>query len=636
MFYSSGSQFGAGLMYNSGSSPLYPNPFADYASTVMPNKMPDILDMCRFVFHANSPVREAARRLLSYFITDLVVRPVDARRPGGNEAEEIKKYCEQVLNYRTLSEEIGLDFFAEGNSFISVIPPFRRYVACKKCHFSLPVKEFIAEPKYKFRWQAPHFHGKCSCGYSGPWKRSEVALRDSSRIFVKRWSTIEMKIRTSPNVRRKVYIWEIPGDYRVSVRRGDQLVLEEEPWEFVEAALANRNFIFDEDAIFHLAEVTSASVKAGGWGLPRSFVNFRHVWYWHLLHRMVEAVGADYLLPLRTITPAMKRAGDDEDDPLMQIDAMGLRAEVEYALRRRRIDPAQWAFLGQPVESDMIGADATKLIPSELLDQATANLLNSYGYPIEFWKGSLQTQTAIPAIRMMQAANAPMVKKLALALTWVLGKVSEITGWEKVLVDFKPPTLVDDIQSAMARMQATFQGMASESTGLGGLGLDFRDEYSQKIDDEVFKVQEQKRLEEAGQSQELIAQLNAPPVQDPNQAQGGAAPGGAQGGQDPSQGGQPPAQGGDPAAGGMNMMAMPSGPGPGQKVSLEQLQADGNAIAQQLMTQPSGIRQGYLTRLKQRQPALHAQVRSALDSINYQLKSQGGQMLQQQVYGAAA
>ena len=641
MFYSSGSTLGNGGPFN-GTSPIYPSAFADYASTAMPTKMSDILDLCRYVFHANSAVREASRRLLAFFITDLTCTHLKDKSTHSDDSElqRIETYCDITLNYRTLAEEIGLDYLGEGNSFVSVIQPFKRYVSCNNCaksgkYFSVPISEFIRDARYKYKWQPPEFVGTCPmCNHKGKWKRTEIAIRDPEKIFVRRWPAQEMKIRCTPNSRRKQYIWEIPGDYIQSVRRGDVLALEDEPWELIQAALANKNFEFDDDEIFHLAEPTMASIKTGGWGLPRTFVNFRHVWYYHMLHRMVEAVGADFLLPVRTITPATG-GGSAEDDPLMAIDSAGLRGEVEYAIRQRRIDPAQWVFLGQPVEYNMLGGDASKLIPPELIDQGLANLLNSYGFPIEFWKGSVSTQTALPAVRMMQAANAPIIYKIAEVLTWILGKVAKIAGWEPVRASFKPPTLVDDIQMAMARVQMAMQGSIAESEAVGGMGLNYREQQRKRIDDELFKQKEQKRLEDAGVSQEIIDKLMAPP-QDPNAAA-------AQG--QPAAGGQPAPAGGDPSQGGAgaigtpsdpNLMNLPSGPAPGQKISLEQLQSDGDAIAQQLAIQPPGVRQGYLMRLKQRSPALHAQVRAAMDNLDYQLKSQGGAMLRQQTYGQAS
>jgi hypothetical protein len=645
MFYSAGSPLGSTSSPFNQAGPLYPSPFADYASTAMPSQMSEILDLCRYVFHANSAVREASRRLLAYFITSITVSPLKDKSVGMSpeEKQKIEDYCDVVLNYRTLSEEIGLDYMGEGNSFVSVIEPFQRFLYCSSCvekkrYFGVPIKEFRLDKKYEFRWQPPNFHGLCPiCGYRGRWERSEVAIRDAERIFVKRWPANEMKIRATPNSRRKSYIWEIPGDYRQSVRRGDPLVLEDEPWEFIQAALNNTNFEFDEDALFHLAEPTMASVKTGGWGLPRTFVNFRHVWYYHMLHRMVEAVGADFLLPVRTVTPAVSK-GDPEDDPAMQIDMYGLRHEVEYALRQRRVDPAQWLFLSSPIEANMLGGDASRLVPPELLDQGLANLLNAYGYPIEFWKGSVQTQTAIPAVRMMQAANAPLIYKISEALTWILGKIAKIVGWEPVRITFKPPTLVDDIQMAMARLQMVGQGLVSESEGVGGIGLDYADQLRKKVDDELLKMKEQRRLEEAGVAQEVAKSLLQPPQQ--QQAQGGGAQGGdpAQQQVDPSTG-MPMGQGGGATgapgiAGGM--MGLPSGPAPGQKISLEQLQADGEAISQQLAMQPPGVRQGYMQRLKQRSPALHAQVKASLGNLDYQLKSQGGAMLRQQMYGQAS
>ena len=59
---------GKGWSLNNPGSEPFPDPFMDYASTVMPENIRDALRYCEFIFNSNSMIRESARRILSYFI----------------------------------------------------------------------------------------------------------------------------------------------------------------------------------------------------------------------------------------------------------------------------------------------------------------------------------------------------------------------------------------------------------------------------------------------------------------------------------------------------------------------------------------------------------------------------------------
>jgi len=59
------STIGKNWSLNRGDEP-FPDPFMDYASTVMPENIRDALRFCEFTFHVNSMIREAARR--NYFL----------------------------------------------------------------------------------------------------------------------------------------------------------------------------------------------------------------------------------------------------------------------------------------------------------------------------------------------------------------------------------------------------------------------------------------------------------------------------------------------------------------------------------------------------------------------------------------
>jgi hypothetical protein len=65
----------------------------------------------------------------------------------------------------------------------------------------------------------------------------------------------------------------------------------------------------------------------------------------------------------------------------------------------------------------------------------------------------------------------------------------------------------------------------------------------------------------------------------------------------------------------------------------EDLQAQAQQIAQQVLTLPESQKDSQLIKLKKSDPTIHALVKSIIDDIRQQAQSQGGAMLMAQQYG---
>lgn len=609
-------------------SAVFPAPFADFASTHMPTTMKDVLLASRYIVNSNGLIREAIRTLLAYFVTEPQFQAIGSNNLlQSTQREKYEDYASRVMDYQTVLQEIGLDALGEGNCFLSVIGPFRRQVHCKKCGHSTLVREFIRKPgKYKFQWTFPDFRGTCPlCGWRGAWRRTETRLADQSKILIKRWSTSEMQIRHAPNSKRKTIIWEIPPDYRLSVRRGDPQFLEDEPWELIEAAGRGHDFEFDPEEIMHFGEPTGSGVKSGGWFIPKIFINFRQIWFWTMLHRMVEAVGVDYMWPVRMVSPAPQGNADLEGgDNILAPNLTGARDRLERAIKQRHHDPAQWVFNDFPVEYNLLGGDATRLVPFELIEQATADMLNSFGFPIEIWKGSMTTQAALPGIRMFISRNSYVSHMLGRALDWVLMKVADIMNWEPVTTTLKPPTMIDDIQTTMAILQLMQGGYVAPTDALAPLGIKYRGQVTQTADDAEYKQKVEQQQQRRATNREIVDALNAPPAPPPEEGgQPQSQPqGAAQGGMDPSAA----------AAAQAGTMVPPSS---GTKVTLDEMSAVAEQEANRIAFAPPTQRRMELNKLRQQSPEIHALVMQKLEQLDNQLKQQGKMMLMQQAQAQA-
>lgn len=630
------STIGKNWSLNRGEEP-FPDPFMDYASTVMPENIRDALRFCEFTFHVNSMVREAARRIISYFITDIEVHGIQNKKLGEDEKDKYLTFLNDTLKVKQILHSVGLDFLCYGNSFTSLVLPFRRYLSCPKCYFDVPLTEVMRNPVFGFQWKMPEFIAKCpnpKCNHSGKWNRIDRRLTDEKQITIKRWSPYEMEIRYDLITDHKDYIWRIPEDYRLQIRRGDPQVLPLVPWEVVEAVQANGYLLFDKDVIFHMAEPTLSGVRSRGWGISRTLVNFRQAWYCQVLHRYNEAIALDYVIPFRVITPAPNSSSNPEaGDPLMNMDLGGFSGEVRNMLRKRRRDPAGWNFLSHPIQYQMLGGEANQLAPTALLEQGLTTLLNGFGMPAELYRGTLSIQAMLPAIRLFQSSWTYLTHFMNDFLSFVTNKTADGMGWEPATAKLLPPTITDDMNNVMAKLQLMQGQQISQTTALRGMGLNFKEETRQMMEEQRFTQEEQAKIQEEMDTASTMDQMAAPPPPpqgDPNAMAAGGAPPAPGGGATPPN--QPPAGPADAAA---QQMALTTPTSPNQKITPQELQAKAEAIASQLLSMPESQRQSEMTKLKGQDPTLHAAVKQTIENIRQKARTSGAQMVMQQQFGSA-
>src|SRR4029077_10339429 len=160
---------GLGGFTNSNSNGLdsdfFPSPWLDYASTEMPETMSLALRYCEYIFMSLGTYRQACDRVVSYFLTDIEIS--DA---GDDDKEKWKTFLEETLDIRNMLHTVALDCSCYGNSFTSVPPIFKRYLACPVCSFEAPLTKVYNEPTFRFRWNDYTFHASCpKCKNSGRW-----------------------------------------------------------------------------------------------------------------------------------------------------------------------------------------------------------------------------------------------------------------------------------------------------------------------------------------------------------------------------------------------------------------------------------------------------------------------------------
>jgi len=638
-------------------SEQFPDPFCDIASLAMPETIQDALRWCEFILNKQGPYREALKRIISYFITDIeIVSPTgdSDKQVGREEKQKYLDFLNDTLGIQTILHSAALDYLGYGNSFTSLIVPFRRYLWCPQCKLELPLKKVFHAEQFRFQWTGFQFNATCPhCGYSGKWNHIDRRSGEKGELTVKRWSPHQLDILHDPYTCDRAFIWKIPDDYRNLIKRGHLFHLERASWEVIQAVKDNKNLLFDPDIMYHMREEPMAGLNDRGWGYSRVLVNFTHAWYVQVLHRYNEAIALDYVIPFRVITPMPRPGqGGEVNDPVLSINLGSFTGRVNQMLRARRRDPARWNVLPFPIEYQALGGDAQQLAPKDLLELGMDTLLNAVGIPVELYKGSLSVQAAPAALRLFEANWSHLVHNLNRFLNKLVEKISQLMSWEPVSARLQRVTHADDLNRQMAKLQLMMGGQISRTTGLGTVGLEFLEEERRKLEEERLAAEEtakmQEEMEQSAQMDEMAMPQDPmaggmPPGGDP------AAAGGAPQGQMPTMqgmpgampgGGMPPPQQGaaPPPAGAMGMASQQFGANMGSQPTdtPEDLEAKAQTLASQIIAMPESQKDSTLIQLKKEDSTLHSLVTSILEDMRRDAQLRGGQMVMQQEYGKMA
>lgn len=606
----------------------FPDPFCDIASLSMPESIQTALRWTEYVMNANGPYRQAIDRVVSYFITDVEIYDIGENTTGREEKEKFRVFLDDTLSIKNVLHSVALDYMTYGNSFTSILVPFRRYLSCKHCGLEMPLERVYNSSQCAFKWQDFKFHATCpKCKYTGEWRHIDRRSGDTESINIKRWSPHEIDILWDPYTNECSYVWKIPQDYRALIKAGHLHHLERASWEVIQAVKNEQNLMFDKGVVYHLKEDALSGMRNRGWGISRVLTNFRQAWYVQILHRYNEAIALDYVVPFRVITP-MPRGGDNQSaDPVHTINLSNFSSRVAAMLRARRTDPARWNVLPFPVQYQALGGDATQLAPRDLLDQGLETLLKCIGMPVELFNGTLSFQAAPAALRLFEANWSHLPHNLNKFLNQLAADVSRVMSWEPVGVKLQRVTHADDLNRQMAKLQLMQGQQISKSTGLKSVGIDYEEEVKRMLEEERIYAEEQQRMQKEMEQSQQMEDLAQSGDMSMGMGQAGAGATGMPAQAPPGA----PAGPGQPTA--VDQFLMQRQNSPNIPRTPEDMQQQAQLIANQLLSLPEAIKDSELIKLKRGDTTMHALVTSIIDDIRQQARTQGGAMLMAQQYG---
>lgn len=298
----------------------------------------------------------------------------------------------------------------------------------------------------------------------------------------------------------------------------------------------------------------------------------------------------------------------------------------------------RWNVLPFSIDYKALGGEAADLAPTDLINQGMDTLLTSIGVPVEFYKGSMNIQAAPVALRLLEANWSHLVHNLNIFINKLVTRVARLMGWEPVHARLIRVTHADDLNRQMAKLQLMMGNQISKTTGLGSVGLDYDSEIRRMLEESRIEAEEQQRMQEemeqGAQMQEYINTI-APDIT----TQAVSALQGASGGAPAPGAAAAPA--GAAQAGAMGQSAVDQFTAqrinnPNVPITPEEMQAQADTIASDLMSKQPQARKSELSKLRKSDQTMHALVTSIMENIRQQAASQGQQMVLDQQFGKTA
>jgi hypothetical protein len=529
---------------------VYPSPFFDIAQTYMPPTVKELFRWCLYFFYKDPLIGSGVTKLAEYPVTDFVYH-ADAKHVR----ESWKELLEDTLNLKPFLIEIGLDFFAYGNSFVSLNLPFIRWIQCPKCDALWR----ITDPRFEFKLQNFEFNFRCrTCEGTVVGKIIDRPIRDKSGINFVRWDPRNIDIHYNPITGRSKYRYKIPNKIRRAIQDGSREILAEIPAIFIQALKKRRDIALSDQNLFHFKRPTLAEQDMG-WGKPLIMHSMGRMFYLYVLRRAQEAIAMSRILPLEFIFPQ----ANSQQDPYQHVNLSSWSGMVQDEIRKWRTDPNYISVVAVPLGFERLGGDGRALLLGPELEITNKEVASGMGIPLEFLMGGLSWSGSSVSLRTLENHFLLYRRLLLRFVGWLKNRIRLYLGMPDIEIGFTEFKMADDIQRKQIVIQLNAANKISDHTLLTELGFDYDDELKliEKEAHERNRIQAltmKAQTEAQGEAQIVQAKYQARAQEAFNEAQGGASGGQPSMGEQ-AQGQMAPAEG-QPPPEGMPPEGMPPAP----------------------------------------------------------------------------
>lgn len=508
----------------------FPSPFILKSRDEMPLNLVTAMDYCRFLYYATPMYRAVSRRVVGHFVTMLDYRG-DVGSP--EERNDFTMFFEEELNGLNEIRMLGENERCFGTAFLRIHFPFVRTLVDRRGSLGLYNLSMFPEELTKFNLETMTYEVPDPRKSEMPIdKRPKVNFtfrdtpgKDFSRIRLRHLDPRYCKLRYSETSGRTQVQYSFVPEFKAKIRRGILHEVNETPLPMLQAVRNQQDYLFDEDAVFIMRNPGVVGLSREGWGIPEILAQFPNIHKLAVYDRIDEAVGLDYMLPLRILAPNLAGLGENRNHMIAEEWVPAVRRMIsEQRTDRTRIHGFPFPFTYQE-----LGGQGKALAPKDVKEFEIRHLLNCVGYPMELFQGSLALQQMPAAIRLFESSFSHVRDGLAAAVKFAVAKITNYMHGESFDATLRPSAVADDLERRQLIFNLYSAGEIPRRVAFERLALS----------DEPAKLKVERAREDAEQNRALAelqaeeqrrAQLGSLNDLLTSQAEQGAAGGGGQGG----------------------------------------------------------------------------------------------------------
>lgn len=514
----------------------FSDPFILPSSDYMPATLDTALDFCVFLYAMNPQYRKATDRVVSHFITELDFEGDDGDK---DERDDFRDYLVNQLDLFGHLGELGAEWGVYGNGFYRIHFPFDRTLVDRRFgklkEWSLDIfGENITYNYQRMTYTVPDPTRIGIDGIKGA-PKIELTFRDRrssdiNRIQLKKIDPRRVDLRTSHISGRMQVVWRFEEWFVRDIKAGRAHQANETPISMLRAIRDNEDYLFQEDEVFHLKSPTISGISNNGWGIPEILLNYRSLHQLQVYRKIDEAVGLDYMLPFRIITPALGK-GSDGADITQSILMSDFTANIAEMISRRRSDPFAMHSLPWPVSYQEFSGEGKQLTPKDLIQFQTNDMLDGMGYPAELFRGTLALQTIPTTLRLFENTFHFLYRGFNNFVKWVIRRIRSYANSSPLKASLQLPSIADDLEERSVYLQLAASGEVSRGKAYRVWGVDDPvREAKERMEEDIAIQKEQMKLQQQWQKEQQSGSLDAVMGQQGGQGgSGGSSAGGAAG-----------------------------------------------------------------------------------------------------------
>ncbi len=451
--------------YYKGSRIKYPNPFFNLASNYIPSNIKSLFKYCRGFFYSNGFIRNIVTKLTEYPITDIMfVTDLD---PSTKEKYELA--LKRHIKLKQLLFEVGLDYYAFGNCFISANLRFKRFLVCTNCKERTPIE------KVKFKFRKFGFYGTCpKCKVENqPFNVEDEYVKNIESFNLIRWAPEQIDIDFDELTGTSTYYYRMGSDRKKKILSGNRKVLMRTPKVFIDALKEKKAIELDKNNLFHFKRPTLAEENQA-WGKPAILPAIKDLYYLQTLQRGNEAVAHEHIVPKKAIFPA----ANGPIDPFQSLNLGKWRGQIEEQILKWKRDPNHIGIFPIPIGYQELGGNAKMLLLAPELKFIEENIIINMGLPLDFLRGGATWTGSSISLRIVENHFLPYREMLEQFINFfIIKKLEDLLGYPKITVKFKELKMTDDSESKQVMLNMREAKQVSHKTMLDKFGIDYREEF---------------------------------------------------------------------------------------------------------------------------------------------------------------